>query len=212
MMAQLPFGDGNRGRSRRSFLYTVTALFGTAGAIAVIWPLIDQMNPDAATRSLSDEIAIDVTDLKPGEQRIIHWRAFPIVITRRSDAALAWLHAHPAGLRPASPIPSKRQQPPSADNFSRSIGQDVGVFASVCTWCRCGPLMQASEIEPDVPGGFFCPCCASRYDAAGRPATGPAERDLLVPPHAIEASLIVIGRHPLGEAVPTEFSLGSDGL
>jgi Rieske Fe-S protein len=65
--------------------------------------------------------------------------------------------------------------------------------------------MQATEIEPDVPGGFVCPCCASRFDAAARPTYGLAQRDLLVLPYAHEALRIVIGKHLIGEPVPTQF-------
>lgn len=191
--------------SRRRFLYIATGLFGTAGLVAATWPLLDQMNPDMATRAKWDELAVDIADLEPGEQRIVRWRNFPILIARRSDAALAWLRDHPGGLRPANPVPIRRRQPASAENPSRSIDPGLGVFADICTWCGCSSLMQATAIEPDVPGGFFCPCCASRYDAAGRPTSGIAQRDLLVPPYAYEGTLIVLGKHRIGEPVPGEF-------
>ena len=35
--------------TRRDFLYIATATVGSVGAAAIAWPLIDQMNPDAAT-------------------------------------------------------------------------------------------------------------------------------------------------------------------
>ena len=214
MTSQLPFDAANCGRteraggkgpSRRSFLYTTTALFGAAGAIAAAWPFFNQMNPDAATRALRDELVVDVAELKSGEQRIVRWRTFPIVIVCRIEAALAWLHEHPAGLQPAGPNLVLRRQPSSAENFSRSIEPRYGVFASICSWCGCTPLMQATAIEPDVVGGFVCPCCVSRFDAAGRPTYGPAQNDLLVPPYAYEETRIVIGKHVFGEPIPAEF-------
>jgi ubiquinol-cytochrome c reductase iron-sulfur subunit len=214
MTVQLPLEANSSDRSatvrreevsRRSLLYTATTLFGAAGVVAAALPLVDQMNPDAATRAMRDETAVDVADLKPDQQRVIHWRNFPIVIAQRSEATLAWLHEHPAGLRPPPPILLKRRQPSSAENFSRSIDPGFGVFASMCTWCRCAPLIQATAIEPDIPGSFMCVCCASRFDAAGRPTYGPAQRYLLVPPYAREESRIVIGKSLVGEPVPSEF-------
>jgi Rieske Fe-S protein len=45
-----------------------------------------------------------------------------------------------------------------------------------------------------VPGGTVCPCCASRFDAAGRAYYGPARFDLPVPPHRIAKGSLFIGR------------------
>ena len=33
---------------RRDFLFTATTAVGAVGAAAVVWPMIDQMNPDAS--------------------------------------------------------------------------------------------------------------------------------------------------------------------
>jgi ubiquinol-cytochrome c reductase iron-sulfur subunit len=173
--------------------------------------LIDQMNPDAATRAMSDEIAVDVVDLSPDQQRVIHWRTFAIVIARRSEATLAWLREHPAGLRPTSPNLLKQRQPASTENFSLSTG--FGIFVCICTWCGCAPLILASAVEPDIPGSLICACCASRFDAAGRPANGPAQRDRLVPPNVREESRIVIGKSLTGEPFRPSFSTwGNSGI
>ena len=39
--------------TRRDFLYITTAAVGSVGAAAAVWPLIDQMNPDASVLALA---------------------------------------------------------------------------------------------------------------------------------------------------------------
>src|SRR5215475_7862122 len=51
--------------TRRDFLYLTTGMAGAVGAVAVAWPFIDQMRPDASTLALAS-IEVDVTSLEPG--------------------------------------------------------------------------------------------------------------------------------------------------
>ena len=48
------------------------------------------------------------------------------------------------------------------------------VFDLTCTHLRC-------RVAPVEGGGFSCPCHASRYDAEGRPVSGPAPKPLARP-------------------------------
>ena len=38
---------------RRDFLFTATYTIGAVGLGAVVWPLVDQMNPDSSVKALS---------------------------------------------------------------------------------------------------------------------------------------------------------------
>ena len=49
-----------------------------------------------------------------------------------------------------------------------------GVLDLTCTHLRC-------RVAPIEGGGFSCPCHGSRYDAEGRPVSGPAPRALARP-------------------------------
>ncbi len=40
-------------RKRRNFLFTATYTIGVVGLGAAVWPLVDQMNPDASVKALS---------------------------------------------------------------------------------------------------------------------------------------------------------------
>ena len=38
---------------RRDFLFTATTAVGAVGAAAAVWPMVDQMNPDASVKALA---------------------------------------------------------------------------------------------------------------------------------------------------------------
>ena len=46
--------------NRRDFLYLATGAFAAIGAANIVWPLIDQMNPDASVKALSS-IEVDLS-------------------------------------------------------------------------------------------------------------------------------------------------------
>ena len=47
---------------RRDFLFTATTAVGAVGAAAVVWPMIDQMNPDASVKALAST-EVDVSSV-----------------------------------------------------------------------------------------------------------------------------------------------------
>ena len=49
---------------RREFLFTATTAVGAVGAAAVVWPMVDQMNPDASVKALAST-EVDVSSVKP---------------------------------------------------------------------------------------------------------------------------------------------------
>src|SRR5271168_3572039 len=73
--------------SRRDFLYLVTAATAGVGAAATMWPLIDQMKPDASTVAASGPIEINLKALEPGQQIVALWSARPVFIVNRTKAA-----------------------------------------------------------------------------------------------------------------------------
>ena len=38
---------------RREFIFTASYAVGAVGVAAVVWPLVDQMNPDASVKALA---------------------------------------------------------------------------------------------------------------------------------------------------------------
>ena len=73
---------------RRDFLFTATYAVGAVGAGAVIWPMIDQMNPDASVKALAST-EVDVSAVNPGKTITVLWRGKPVFIRRRTQEEIA---------------------------------------------------------------------------------------------------------------------------
>ena len=69
--------------NRRDFLYIATAAVGAVGAASVVWPLIDQMNPDASTLALSS-IEVDLAPIAEGQIVTVKWRGRPVFVRHRT--------------------------------------------------------------------------------------------------------------------------------
>ncbi|HTP92798.1 MAG TPA: ubiquinol-cytochrome c reductase iron-sulfur subunit [Xanthobacteraceae bacterium] len=188
--------------SRRDFLYIATAAVGAVGAAATLVPLIDQMNPDASTLAAGGPVDLDVSKIAEGAQVVVYWRQRPIFVFHRSKDTIAMLQNTQDTSQLADPDSSQIQQPPYATNWHRSVKPEYGVLVGICTHLGCIPLFypdaSASSPAADWPGGYFCPCHGSKYDAAGRVFSGvPAPYNLPVPPyHFVNDTTIRIGENP----------------
>ena len=69
---------------RRDFLFTATYAVGAVGVGAVVWPIIDQMNPDASVKALAST-EVDVSSVTPGKTITVLWRGKPVFIRRRTE-------------------------------------------------------------------------------------------------------------------------------
>lgn len=164
--------------TRRDFLYVATGTVGAVGAVAVAWPFVDQMNPDASTRALAS-IEVDVSAIEPGQAITVKWRGKPVFIRNRTDkeveesegVAMAELKdpdARNANLGAADATAVNRSAGEGKENWIVMIGS--------CTHLGCVPVGLAGEF-----GGWFCPCHGSHYDTAGRIRKGPAPENLAIP-------------------------------
>ena len=58
--------------NRRDFILTATTAAGAVGVGAAIWPLVDQMNPDASVKALAST-EVDISSIEPGQSlSLIH--------------------------------------------------------------------------------------------------------------------------------------------
>jgi ubiquinol-cytochrome c reductase iron-sulfur subunit len=192
--------------SRRDFLYIATAMVGAVGAAATLVPLIDQMNPDASTLAAGGPVDVDISKIQEGSQILIYWRQRPIFVFHRSQQTLTALQSSQDTALLSDPNSEVVQQAPYATNWHRSIKPELGVLVGICTHLGCIPLFypnpSAVTPVPNWPGGYFCPCHGSKYDAAGRVWSGvPAPYNLPVPPYTfVNDTTIRVGDNPANSA------------
>lgn len=188
--------------TRRDFLYVATAAVGAVGALAVMVPLIDQMNPDSSTLAAGGPVDLDLSRVQPGQQVVVRWRERPIYVVHRTPQILQTLQDPKLIAQLADPQSSELQQPPYADNWHRSVKPEFSVLVGICTHLGCLPIFEplSSPTQPAANwlGGYFCPCHGSKYDLAGRVFRGvPAPYNLPVPPHRYLSDMkIRIGENP----------------
>lgn len=191
--------------TRRDILFVATAVFAGAGAAATMWPLIDQMNPDAATIAAGGPIDIDISALAPGQQMVALWREHPVFVVHRTPEALKSLQDPALLAHLRDPDSHVLQQPAYAANWHRSLRPDFLVLVGVCTHLGCIPFYKPTpnslDNTPNWPGGYFCPCHGSKYDLAGRVFEGvPAPYNLPAPPYNFVSDKILrIGENPPGQ-------------
>jgi len=165
--------------SRRDFLYYATAGTGAVGVGAVVWPLVNQMNPSADVQALSS-IRVDVSDVEPGTQLTVKWLGKPVFIRRRSEKEIEAGRAVELSDLPDQVAQNENLGAVDASDDNRTLDENGEwlVMMGVCTHLGCVPLGDgAGEF-----GGWFCPCHGSHYDTAGRIRKGPAPTNLPVPP------------------------------
>jgi len=141
---------------------------------AVVWPLIDQMNPDASVKALAST-EVDVSALKPGNTITVLWRGKPVFIRRRTKIDIE--SARKVNLNELK-HPEKDEDRVKKDEWLVMIG--------ICTHLGCVPLGDKGEY-----GGWFCPCHGSHYDTSGRIRKGPAPTNLEIPKYEFVGTNVI---------------------
>ena len=70
--------------NRRDFVVTASYAVGAVGVAGVVWPLVDQMNPDASVKALAST-EVDISSVEPGKSITVLWRGKPVFIKRRTQ-------------------------------------------------------------------------------------------------------------------------------
>ena len=162
---------------RREFIFTATYAVGAVGVGATIWPLIDQMNPDASVKALAST-EVDISNVEKGQSITVLWRGKPVFIRRRTDEEIA----------KARDVNIDELKHPEKDE-DRAKDPEWLVMLGVCTHLGCVPLGDKGEY-----GGWFCPCHGSHYDTSGRIRKGPAPTNMEVPKYEfVNSNTIKIG-------------------
>ena len=162
---------------RRDFLFTASYALGAVGVGAAVWPLIDQMNPDASVKALATT-EVDISTIELGKTITVLWRGKPVFIRRRTQEEIS----------KAQNIKLEELKDPQKDE-DRVKKSEWLVMTGVCTHLGCVPLGDKGDF-----GGWFCPCHGSHYDTSGRIRKGPAPTNLEIPKYEfVDNNTIKIG-------------------
>lgn len=194
---------------RRDFLITTAGVVTAAGLAGAAWPLIDSLNPSAEVKARMKEfslVEVNLAAIAPGQRatvilrrRALRWGR-PVFIAHRTAAEIAAAQADD-GAEMADPEPDS----------ARTRRQEWLVVFGMCTYERCplvgqdngwyaqsswGDYYRSFASGDDFRGkwdGWWCRCCASHFDTAGRVRAGLAKQNLEVPPHSFgdDGTLIV---------------------
>ncbi len=163
--------------NRRDFIVTATTAAGAVGVGAAVWPLIDQMNPDASVKALAST-EVDISEVQPGQSITVLWRGKPVFIKRRTQEEI----------NSARAVNLKDLKHPEKDE-DRAKNPEWLVMLGICTHLGCVPLGDKGEY-----GGWFCPCHGSHYDTSGRIRKGPAPTNMEIPKYKfVNSNTIKIG-------------------
>lgn len=171
--------------NRRDFLVLAGNAFAAVGAASLLWPFVQQMNPDASAKAMAST-EFDLAPVKEGQAVTIMWRGKPVFIRNRTKeeieearkvdvATLPDDTAENAALPPSTPATDENRVKKGKENWLVLVG--------ICTHLGCIPKGQSmGDVKGDF-NGWFCPCHGSHYDTSGRIRKGPAPRNLEVPPY-----------------------------
>lgn len=174
--------------NRRQVITAAISAVGGVGVGAAAIPFAASLLPSAKARAAGADVEVDISDLGPGEMKVVEWRRMPVWILRRTPDMLKALAAYESRLKDPS-SERESQQPEYARNAFRSIKPEYLVVVGVCTHLGCSPRYMPRRIDESVPdwwaGGFRCPCHKSIFDLAGRvfQEMSPAPMNLPVPPY-----------------------------
>ncbi|MBW6528821.1 ubiquinol-cytochrome c reductase iron-sulfur subunit [Sphingomonas sp. RHCKR7] len=176
-----PYHEPAHDPRRRDFINIAAVSFAGVGAVAIVLPLINQMNPSADVLALSTT-EIDISKIAPGQAIKSSFRKQPLFVRNLTPKEIGEANAVDVGsLRDPQTLAERTK--PGKENWLITLG--------VCTHLGCVPL-GAGEGENKGPfGGYFCPCHGSAYDTAGRIRQGPAPQNLHVPDYTFNSDTVV---------------------
>jgi len=176
-----PFHEEAHDPRRRDFINIAAVSFAGVGAVAIVLPLINQMNPSADVLAQSTT-EIDLSKILPGQAIKTSFRKQPLFVRNLTPKEISEADAVDV---------STLRDPQTLAERTKAGKKNWLITLGVCTHLGCVPL-GAGEGENKGPfGGYFCPCHGSAYDTAARIRKGPAPTNLHVPDYAFNSDTVV---------------------
>lgn len=194
---------------RRGLLVATCAAGGVVG-VSTAGVLVSTFQPSERAKAAGAPVEVDISDVKPGEMKVVEWRGKPVWILRRTPEMMATLEKDTGEL--ADPNSDKVFQLPMPEYAknpwrAREDHKEVLVTVGICSHLGCSPSSRlASGPQPNLPdnwpGGFLCPCHGSTFDLSARVFQNkPAPTNMDVPPYMyLSDNKLVIGKDEKGEA------------
>jgi len=174
--------SGAEGVRRRDFINIAAVSFAGVGAVAVVLPLVNQMNPSADVLALAST-EVDLSGIAPGQAIKTTFRSQPLFVR----------HLTPEEIAKADAVdPSSLRDPQTLEQRTVDGKKEWLITMGVCTHLGCVPLGAGEGENKGEYGGYFCPCHGSSYDTAGRIRKGPAPLNLEVPTYAYTSDTAVL--------------------
>ncbi|MHA6904126.1 ubiquinol-cytochrome c reductase iron-sulfur subunit [Ralstonia syzygii subsp. celebesensis] len=197
----------NVDKGRRNLLIA-TSVAGGVGGVAVAAPFVCTFAPSEKARAAGAPVEADVSDLAPGQMKVVEWRGKPVWLLKRTPEMLASLKKTDTEIAdPKSDVPFTMKTPDYCKNETRSRAehQDLLVVVGICSHLGCspsGPFVSGANVQLGADPGFVCPCHGSTFDLAGRVFKNkPAPQNLDVPPYMfLSDTKLLIGKDEKGEA------------
>ena len=108
---------------RRRLLTTAVAAIGGVGVGAVSVPLVQSLSPNQAAEAAGADVEVDISDLRPGQMKVVAWRNRPVMIVHRTPEMLQNIRLLEGQLRDSTSASS--EQPEYAKNWHRSIRPEI---------------------------------------------------------------------------------------
>lgn len=195
--------------SRRGLIVATCATGGVAG-LAAAGAFVSTFQPSERAKAAGAPVEADISDLKPGEMKVVEWRGKPVWILKRTPEMMESLaKTEDKVADPKSEKPYQMPVPEYCMNQHRSRVEhkEILVAVGICSHLGCSPSQKFTPgAQPSLPddwaGGFLCPCHGSTFDLAARVYKNkPAPQNLDVPPHMyLSDTKILIGKDEKGEA------------
>lgn len=170
-----------KNHSRRDFLTISAITAGVVGTGTVAVKFLNSMNPSADVEALAS-LEVNVSDIKPGESKTVMWRGKPVFVRHRTEEEI----------KKADDASLKDLKDPQTDKERFHVNPQYLIVVGVCTHLGCIPTERKNMFEADG-GGWLCACHGSLYDTSGRIVSGPAPKNLEVPPYNLENGILKIG-------------------
>lgn len=177
-----PFHEEVHDPRRRDFFNVAAVAWVGVGGLAVVLPLINQMNPSADVLAQSTT-EVDLSKIEAGQGVITSFRKQPLFVRNLTPKEIA--EANAVSL-------SELRDPETLDQRTKEGHRNWLITLGVCTHLGCIPLGIHEGENRGEYGGYFCPCHGSQYDTAARIRKGPAPKNLFVPDYSFTTPTSVL--------------------